>query len=88
MPYKSVLTRLWWPRVPARFRFPTGSASTERMIRSRQSAQHQLVVVAAALLLTPPWIVPFVSYGGYMTVHPGENIAPLMAVVVAYRADC
>ena len=45
--------------------------------------RHPLVAVAAALLLTLPWIVTFVSYGGYMTVHPGENIAPLTAVVVA-----
>ena len=45
--------------------------------------RHPLVAVAAALLLTLPWLATFVSYGGYMTVHPGENIAPLTAVVVA-----
>jgi cation:H+ antiporter len=45
--------------------------------------RHPLVAVAGALLLTIPWVVTFVSYGGYMTVHPGENIAPLRAVAVA-----
>jgi len=45
--------------------------------------RHPLVAVAAALLLTVPWVATFVSYGGYMTVHPGDNIAPLTAVAVA-----
>ena len=45
--------------------------------------RHPLVAVAAALLLTLPWVATFVSYGGYMTVHPGENIAPRTAVAVA-----
>ena len=45
--------------------------------------RHPLVAVAVALVLTIPWIGMFVSYGGYGTVHPGENIAPGMAVLVA-----
>ncbi|WP_227379845.1 sodium/calcium exchanger protein [Haladaptatus halobius] len=45
--------------------------------------RHPLVAVLVALVLTIPWIGAFVSYGGYGTVHPGENIAPVMAVVVA-----
>ncbi|PSP89134.1 sodium:calcium antiporter [Halobacteriales archaeon QS_4_69_34] len=45
--------------------------------------RHPLVAVAVALLLTVPWIVTFVSYGGYGTVHPGENVTPAMAVAVA-----
>ncbi|WP_273836445.1 sodium:calcium antiporter [Halococcus sp. PRR34] len=45
--------------------------------------RHPLAAVAAALLLTMPFVATFVSYGGYMTIHPGENIAPGTAVVVA-----
>ena len=45
--------------------------------------RHPLVAVAVALVLTIPWIGTFISYGGYGTVHPGENIAPSVAVVVA-----
>ncbi|MFC4987312.1 sodium:calcium antiporter [Saliphagus infecundisoli] len=45
--------------------------------------RHPLVAVAFAFVLTLPWIVTFASYGGYMTVHPGENIAPLTTVIVA-----
>ncbi|WP_231187764.1 sodium:calcium antiporter [Haladaptatus sp. DYF46] len=45
--------------------------------------RHPLVAVFVALVLTIPWIGSFVSYGGYGTVHPGENIAPVMAVAVA-----
>jgi cation:H+ antiporter len=44
--------------------------------------RHPLVAVAVALALTVPWIGTFVSYGGYGAVHPGENIAPGMAVLV------
>lgn len=45
--------------------------------------RHPLVAVVVALLLTVPWIGVFVTYGGYGTVHPGENITPGMAVLVA-----
>ena len=45
--------------------------------------RHLLVAVAVALVLTMPWIGTFISYGGYGTVHPGENIAPVTAVLVA-----
>ncbi|EMA44928.1 sodium/calcium exchanger membrane subunit [Halococcus saccharolyticus] len=45
--------------------------------------RHPLAAVAAALLLTVPFVATFISYGGYMTIHPGENIAPGTAVVVA-----
>jgi cation:H+ antiporter len=44
--------------------------------------RHPLVAVATTLVLTVPWIVTFVSYGGYGTVHPGENITPILAVLV------
>ena len=44
--------------------------------------RHPLVAVAGALLLTVPWLVTFFSYGGYGTVHPGENILPVLAVTV------
>ena len=44
--------------------------------------RHPLVAVVGALLLTVPWIVTFFSYGGYGTVHPGENILPVLAVAV------
>ena len=44
--------------------------------------RHPLVVVAVALMLTIPWLWTFFSFGGYGTVHPGENIAPGMAVLV------
>jgi cation:H+ antiporter len=47
-----------------------------------ERVRHPLVAVGIALLLTVPWIGTFVSYGGYGTVHPGENIAPIVAVVV------
>ena len=45
--------------------------------------RHPLVAVVSALVLTIPWIWMFVSYGGYGTVHPGDNISPGMAVLVA-----
>ena len=45
--------------------------------------RHPLVAVAFALALTLSWIGVFISYGGYGTVHPGENITPGMAVLVA-----
>ena len=45
--------------------------------------RHPLVAVAVALALTLPWIATFISYGGYGTVHPGENITPGIAVLVA-----
>lgn len=45
--------------------------------------RYPLVAVAVALVLTIPWIGTFISYGGYGTVHPGENITPVMAVLVA-----
>ncbi|ELZ31183.1 sodium/calcium exchanger membrane region [Halogeometricum pallidum JCM 14848] len=45
--------------------------------------RHPLVAVVIALLLTVPWIGLFFSYGGYGTVHPGENITPGTAVLVA-----
>ncbi|RRJ29431.1 sodium:calcium antiporter [Halocatena pleomorpha] len=45
--------------------------------------RHPLIAVIVALVLTIPWIGTFVSSGGYGTVHPGENIAPSVAVVVA-----
>ncbi|ESP88537.1 sodium/calcium exchanger protein [Candidatus Halobonum tyrrellensis] len=45
--------------------------------------RHPLVAVLVALVLTVPWIGTFLSYGGYGTVHPGENVTPVTAVVVA-----
>jgi cation:H+ antiporter len=48
--------------------------------------RHPLVAVAVALILTVPWVSTFVSYGGYGTVHPGENIAPALAVFIAGAA--
>jgi cation:H+ antiporter len=45
--------------------------------------RHPLVAVAVTLMMMVPWVVTFVSYGGYGTVHPGENITPFMAVLVA-----
>ena len=48
--------------------------------------RHPLVAVFVSLALTIPWIGTFVSYGGYGTVHPGGNIAPSVAVVVAGTA--
>ena len=45
--------------------------------------RHPLVAVAVALALIIPWIGTFISSGGYGTVHPGENITPIMAVLVA-----
>jgi len=48
----------------------------------RDRVRHPLVAVVIALLLTVPWIGVFATYGGYGTVHPGENIAPIVAVVV------
>ena len=45
--------------------------------------RHPLVAVAVALVVTVPWIRTFVASGGYGTVHPGENITPGMAVLVA-----
>jgi cation:H+ antiporter len=44
--------------------------------------RHPLVAVALTIGLTVPWIVTFFSFGGYGTVHPGENIAPGMAVLI------
>nr|WP_242437202.1 sodium:calcium antiporter [Halorubrum lacusprofundi] len=41
------------------------------------------MAVALTLVLTVPWVGLFISYGGYGTVHPGENVTPLAAVVVA-----
>ncbi|WP_226483152.1 sodium/calcium exchanger protein [Natrinema amylolyticum] len=48
--------------------------------------RHPLVAVIVTLLLTVPWVGTFVSYGGYGTVHPSENIAAGLAVVVAGTA--
>ncbi|QLH79651.1 sodium:calcium antiporter [Halosimplex rubrum] len=48
--------------------------------------RHPLVAVAVALVLTVPWIGAFLSFGGYGTVHPGENITPVLAVLVAGAA--
>jgi cation:H+ antiporter len=45
--------------------------------------RHPLVAVAVTLLVTVPWILTFISYGGYGTVHPGENITPGVAVLIA-----
>ncbi|WP_224338297.1 sodium/calcium exchanger protein [Haloprofundus halobius] len=45
--------------------------------------RHPLAAVSVALLLTVPWIGFFITYGGYGTVHPGENITPITAVLVA-----
>ncbi|WP_436926556.1 sodium:calcium antiporter [Halosimplex amylolyticum] len=44
--------------------------------------RHPLFAVAATLAVTLPWVGTFVSYGGYGTVHPGDNIAPALAVLV------
>jgi len=44
--------------------------------------RHPLVGVALTFALTLPWIGTFFSYGGYGEIHPGENIAPRMAVLV------
>jgi len=48
----------------------------------RDRLRHPLVAVVVALGLTLPWIGTFAAFGGYGTVHPGENIAPIAAVVV------
>ncbi|WP_049987552.1 sodium/calcium exchanger protein [Halobellus rufus] len=45
--------------------------------------RHPIVAAVFALLLTVPWIGVFISYGGYGTVHPGTNIAPVSAVFIA-----
>jgi len=45
--------------------------------------RHPLVAVALTLLLTVPWIGTFLSAGGYGAVHPGENITPVMAVLIS-----
>lgn len=45
--------------------------------------RHPIVAAVVSLLLTVPWIGVFVAYGGYGTVHPGTNIAPGVAVLVA-----
>ena len=45
--------------------------------------RHPLVAVGVALAVVVPWAWTFISYGGYGTVHPGENIAPVGAVFVA-----
>lgn len=45
--------------------------------------RHPLIAVALTLALTVPWIGTFFSYGGYGAVHPGENIAPGMAVLIS-----
>ncbi|QSG08840.1 sodium:calcium antiporter [Halapricum desulfuricans] len=44
--------------------------------------RHPLIAVTATVLLTVPWIGTFLSHGGYGTVHPGENIAAGLAVIV------
>jgi len=48
--------------------------------------RHPLVAVGVALVLTIPWIGVFLSYGGYGTVHPGENITAGTAVLVGGAA--
>ena len=45
--------------------------------------RHPLIAVAVTLLMTVPWVVTFISYGGYGTVHSGENITPGLAVLIA-----
>ena len=45
--------------------------------------RHPLVAVGVTLAVVVPWAWTFTSYGGYGTVHPGENIAPVGAVFVA-----
>jgi cation:H+ antiporter len=45
--------------------------------------RHPLTAVAVTLLVTVPWVLTFISYGGYGTVHPGDNIAPGIAVLIA-----
>ena len=45
--------------------------------------RHPLVAVTGALACTVPWIGLFVSFGGYGAVHPGENVGPIVAVLVA-----
>jgi len=45
--------------------------------------RHPLVAVALTIGLTVPWIWTLFSYGGYGTVHPGENVTPLAAVAVS-----
>ena len=44
--------------------------------------RHPLVAVVVAFALTVPWLGLFAAYGGYGTVHPGENVAPVTAVLV------
>jgi len=44
--------------------------------------RHPLVAVALTVGLTVPWLATFFAFGGYGTVHPGENIAPVTAVLV------
>ncbi|MFB6133575.1 MAG: sodium:calcium antiporter, partial [Halanaeroarchaeum sp.] len=45
--------------------------------------RHPLVAVTLAFACTVPWIGLFGFYGGYGTVHPGENIGAVIAVLVA-----
>ncbi|MFC6824957.1 sodium:calcium antiporter [Halopelagius fulvigenes] len=45
--------------------------------------RHPLVPVAVTILFTIPWLWVFQAYGGYGAVHPGKNITPVVAVVVA-----
>ncbi len=45
--------------------------------------RHPLAAVCVALVIVLPWLETFVSFGGYGTVHPGENIAPVAAVLVS-----
>jgi cation:H+ antiporter len=44
--------------------------------------RHPLVALVVALALTVPWLGTFLSYGGYGTVHPGENIGAFVAALV------
>lgn len=45
--------------------------------------RHPLIAVTVAMVITIPWIATFALYGGYGTVHPGENIASGIAALVA-----
>ena len=45
--------------------------------------RHPLAAVALTFALIVPWLGLVVSFGGYSGIHPGENISPTTAVVVA-----
>lgn len=51
-----------------------------------QRLRHPLVAVGVTVLLTVPWIGTVLTFGGYGSVHPGENVSPGLALFVAGSA--